>query len=138
MLVVLAILALVAVIALPGRGIPRQDPSLRLVAADIAVQLRAARSLAITQNREVAFAFDTGTRTYGIVGVGPSRTLPAAINLSMTTARQYVRDGGEARLVFYSDGTSSGGTIRLGEQPQQIAIAVEWLTGVVHIERNAP
>jgi general secretion pathway protein H len=138
LLVVLAILALVAAVALPGAWTPGQEPSLRLVASDIAVRLRAARSMAIAEDREVAFAFDTRTRTYGVAGMGAPRALPAAVDVSMTTARQYLRDTGDARLVFFSDGTSSGGTIRLADPHQRVAIGVEWLTGAVHIERNAP
>jgi general secretion pathway protein H len=138
LLVVLAILALMAAIALPGARMPGQAPSLRLVAADIAAKLRAARSFAIAQQREVAFAFDTRARTYGVAGLGAPRALPAAVDVSMTTARQYVRDAGEARLVFYSDGTSSGGTIRLADQHQRVVIGVGWLTGAVQIDRDAP
>jgi general secretion pathway protein H len=138
LLVVLAVLALVAAIALPGAPTPAQRPSLRLVAADMATRLRAARSMAIAQQREVAFAFDSGTRTYGVDGVAAPRAVPAAVEVSVTTARQYVRDAGEARLVFYSDGTSSGGTIRLADQRQQVVIGVAWLTGAVHVDRNAP
>jgi general secretion pathway protein H len=136
LLVVLAILALVAAIALPGAQMPGQGPSLRLVAADIATRLRAARSLAIAQQREVAFSFDSGTRTYGVAGLGTPRPLPAAVEVSITTARQYVRDAGEARLVFYSDGTSSGGAIRLADQRQRVVIGVAWLTGAVHVDRD--
>jgi general secretion pathway protein H len=138
LLVVLAILALVATIALPGAQMPGQAPSIRLVAADVATRLRAARTMAIVEQREVAFAFDSGTRTYGVAGMGAPHALPAAVDVSVTTARQYVRDAGEARLVFYSDGTSSGGTIQLTDRQQRVAIGVEWLTGAVHIERNPP
>jgi general secretion pathway protein H len=138
LLVVLAILALAAAIALPGASTPGQGPSLRLVAADMAIRLRAARSLAIAQQREVVFAFDSGTRTYGVAGLGAPRALPAALDVSVTTARQYVRDAGEARLVFYGDGTSSGGTIQLADRHQRVVIGVAWLTGAVHIDRNAP
>ena len=138
MLVVLAILALVAAVALPGAQTLGQGPSLRLVASDIAVRLRAARSMAIADNREVAFAFDTASRTYGVVGMGAPQALSATVDVSMTTARQYVRESTEARLIFFSDGTASGGTIRLTDRRQRIAIGVEWLTGAVHIERDAP
>ncbi len=137
LLVVLAILALISTIALPhahmGRG-----PSLGLVASDIAAKLRAARSMAIAQNRDVSFALDTDARTYGVAGTGAPQTLPAPIDVSVTTARQYIRETKEAHLVFFSDGTSSGGTIRLADQNQSVAIGVEWLTGAVHIERGAP
>jgi general secretion pathway protein H len=138
LLVVLAIVALVVTIALPGALTPSQGPSLRLVATDIAVRLRAARSMAVAQNREVAFALDTTARTYGVDGMDAPRALPATVDVLITTARQYVRESEAARLVFFSDGTSSGGRIRLTDRRQRIAIGVEWLTGAVHIERDAP
>jgi general secretion pathway protein H len=108
------------------------------VAADIAAKLRAARNLAIAQNRDVAFALDTDARTYGVVGTGPPQTLPAATDLSVTAARPYIREAKEVQLMFFSDGTSSGGTIRLAAEHQLVAITVEWLTGAVHIERGKP
>jgi general secretion pathway protein H len=138
LLVVLAILALVAAIALPGTPILGRGPSLSLVTADMAAKLRVTRSMAIAQNHDVAFALDTDRRTYGVAGVGAPRTIPAAIALSVTTARTLIRENREAQLVFFSDGTSSGGTIRLTDQHQSVAIGVEWLTGAVHIERGAP
>jgi general secretion pathway protein H len=137
-LVVLAVLALVAAIALPRAHTLGREPSLRLVASDIAAKLRTARIMAIAQNRDVSFAFDTDRRTYGVAGTGAPQTLAAAIELSVTTARPDIRETKEANLVFFSDGTSSGGTIRLTDQHQSVTIGVEWLTGAVHIERGTP
>jgi len=137
-LVVLAILALVAAVALPGPPILGRGPSISLVAADMAARLRAARSIAIAQNRDVAFALDTDRRTYAVAGVGAPQAIPANIGLSVTTARTLIRESREAQFVFFSDGTSSGGTVRLSDQHQSVAIGVEWLTGAVHIERSAP
>jgi len=138
LLVVLAILALVVAIALPRAHMLGRGPSLALVASDIAAKLRMARSMAIAQNRDISFAFDIETRTYGVAGTGAPQTLPAAIDLSVTAARTQIREAKEAHLVFFGDGTSSGGTIRLTYQSQSVAIGVEWLTGAVHIERGAP
>jgi general secretion pathway protein H len=138
LLVVLAILALVAAIALPGTPMLSRGPPLGLAASDIAAKLRASRSMAIALNRDVAFALNTDTRTYGVAGMGAPQALPAAVNVSVTTARAYIRETKETHLVFFSDGTSSGGTIRLTDQHQSVAIGVEWLTGVVHIERREP
>jgi|SRR5215831_14286350 len=104
----------------------------------MAAKLRAARSMAIAQNRDVAFALDTGARTYGVAGAGAPKTLPATINLAVTTARPQIREANEASLVFFSDGTSSGGIIRLTDERQSVAIGVEWLTGAVHVARGAP
>jgi prepilin-type N-terminal cleavage/methylation domain-containing protein len=91
LLVVMAILALVAAVALPARA-PERGPSLAVLAADIAGKLRAARALAVAQARDVAFAFDVEARTYVVEGTGAPQTLPHATDLSITTARQFVRD----------------------------------------------
>jgi general secretion pathway protein H len=138
LLVVLAILALVAAVALPGTPILGRGPSLSLVTADMAARLRAARSMAIAQNRDIAFTLDTDRRTYGVAGVDAAHTIPATIGLSITTARTLIRENGNTQLVFFRDGTSTGGTIRLADQHQVVAIGVEWLTGAVHIERGTP
>lgn len=138
LLVVLAILALIAAVAVSGTPILGRRPSPSLVAADMAAKLRAAHSMAIAQERDVVFALDTDKRTYGVAGLSASRTIPETIGLSVTTARTLVRENKETQLVFFSDGTSSGGTIRLTDQHQSVAIGVEWLTGAVHIERGAP
>jgi hypothetical protein len=55
------------------------------------------------------------------------RTVPSATGVLVTTARPCIREMKEARLVFFSDGTSSGGTIRLTDQHQSVAIGVERL-----------
>jgi|SRR5262245_30598792 general secretion pathway protein H len=137
-LVVMAVLALVAAIAMPSVRLPSRGPPLGVIAADIAAKLRAARALAIAQNREVAFAFDAKARTYAVESTGPPEPLPPEAELSITTARHLVRGSEEARLVFFADGTSSGGTIRLTHERRSIAIAVAWLTGVVDVTWEAP
>jgi general secretion pathway protein H len=137
-LVVMAILAMVAAVAMPSVRLPSRGPPLGLVAADIAAKLRAARALAIAQNREIAFAFDAKVRTYAVDGIGRPEPLPSEADLSIRTARQLVRGSEEARLVFFADGTSSGGTIRLTHDRRSVAITVAWLTGVVDVAWEAP
>jgi len=137
LLVVMAILALVATVALPARA-PERGPSLAVLAADIAGKLRAARALAVAQSRDVAFAFDAEARTYVVEGAGAPQTLPQATDLSITTAREFVRDAKEARLTFFGDGTSSGGTIRLAHRQRSVNINVAWLTSAVEIAWDVP
>lgn len=101
-LIVMAILALVAAVALPSALGPDHTHSLRPVASDIAARLRAARATALSENRDVAFSFDAESRTYVVEGTGPPRHLPPATDLSITTAREFVRDAQEARLMFFA------------------------------------
>jgi general secretion pathway protein H len=137
-LVVMTILALIAAVAMPSIRLPTQGAPLRLVAADIAAKLRAARALAIAENRDIAFVFDAQARTYAVEGTGYPAPLAPEASLSITTARQLVRGSEEVRLVFFADGTSSGGTIRLSHERRSIAITVAWLTGVVDVHWEAP
>jgi general secretion pathway protein H len=137
-LVVMAILVLVAVVALPSQRGPRPVYSLAAVATDLAARLRAARATALSENRDVVFSYDAETRTYVVEGTGPPQRLPPETDLSITTARQFVRDAQEARLLFFADGTSSGGTIKLAHAQQSITISIAWLTSVIEVSSGPP
>jgi len=137
-LIVMAILALVAAVALPSVRPPDRAHSLRSIAADIAGRLRAARATALAENREVAFAFDAERRAYAVEGTGPPQPLPPAIELSITTAREFVREAQDVKVVFFADGTSSGGAIKLSEAQQSVTITIAWLTAAVEISGGSP
>jgi general secretion pathway protein H len=137
-LVVMAILALVAAVALPSVRLPDRVHSLRSIAADIAGRLRAARAIAISENREVAFAFDAETRAYTVEGTGTPQPLPATIEISITTAREFVRDAQDVKVLFFADGTSSGGAIKLVEARQSVTITIAWLTAAIEISWGSP
>jgi general secretion pathway protein H len=137
-LVVLAILALVAAVALPSLRLPDRSHSLRSIAADMAGRLRAARVTAISENREVAFAFDAETRAYAVEGTPAPQPLPATIEISITTAREFVRDAQGVKVLFFADGTSSGGAIKLTEARQSVTITIAWLTAAIEISWGSP
>jgi len=137
-LVVMAILALVAAVALPSVRLPNRAHSLRSIAADIAGRLRAARATAISENREVAFALDVESRAYAVEGTGAAQPLPATIAISITTAREFVRDAQAVKVQFFADGTSSGGAITLTEARQSVTITIAWLTAAIEISWGSP
>jgi len=137
-LIVMAILALAAALALPTLRSPARGQSLSSVAADITVRLRAARATALAENRDVAFSFDAEARAYAVDGTGPPQQLPPAMALAITTAREFVRDAREARLLFFADGTSSGGTIKLSQAEQSVTISIAWLTSTIEIQWGSP
>jgi general secretion pathway protein H len=137
-LVVMSILALIAAVALPSLRLPDRAHSLRSIAADIAGRLRAARATALSENREVAFAFDAETRAYAAEGTGAPQPLPATIEISITTAREFVRDAQDIKVLFFADGTSSGGAIKLTEARQSVTITIAWLTGAIEISWGSP
>ncbi len=109
MLVVLAILALVSSLAFPAveRAFARER--FRAAGADLELRLHTARATAIAQN--AVARFDPGPLPQGLALTGPS-------------------DG----IVFYPDGSASGGQIALGAAssaggPRQFRLAVDGATG---------
>lgn len=141
LLVVLAILGLVAAGAAtsvsPSR---RQAPSLdlRLQAVRMAAGLKAARAAAIHRGQDIAFVFNAHDNAWFIDTIEGPRRLPPDVTLKLETARVALREDGEGRLVFFPDGSATGGRISLMRDTQHLTIAVGWLNGAVTIGGAAP
>jgi general secretion pathway protein H len=136
MLVVLAIMAIVAGSASSSFRNPRADEQIRPLAARLVAELRAARTLAISSNRDIAFAFDAATRSYKIDGIVTTAAVSPSINVTLLTAKEFVRDRSEAKIVFFADGSSTGGRLTLTQGNQSIPVLVPWLTGFAQIEAS--
>lgn len=135
-MVVLVILALAAGLVL-SRGPARSAHlDLRVQASQIAQALRGARGQAIATNRRVAFVLDAGQRNFR-VGSGPQRPLPQAMQVSMVAGDGQDRNTHVPAILFAPDGSASGGTIALAEGSTRMQVAVDWLTGRVHVS-DAP
>ncbi len=121
LLVVVAVLGLLMA-ALPGflaTEPPGREAALRALRAD----LLAARAEAIRTARPVTVAFAPEA------GEAAGRALPEGVRLAAETR---ARDGeGRPAVVFYADGSASGGRIALTDAAGTGAIAVHWLTGRV-------
>ncbi len=136
MMVVLGLIALTLGISLPAFWNSRGSAQLRPLTAQLAAELRMARATAIIQNRPVSFVFDPKARVYQVPGVSRPTSLPASIGLTLTTSKELVRDSGSARLVFFPDGSSTGGKVTLFNRKESMTIQVEWLTGAVIAQRH--
>lgn len=135
MMVVLVLVALTLGLSLPAWN-SRGSAQLRPLTAQLAAELRMARSTAIIQNRPISFVFDPKARVYQVQGVGRPTALPRSVGLTLVTSKELVRDGGSARLVFFPDGSSTGGKLTLFDRKDSMTIHVEWLTGAVVAQRH--
>lgn len=140
LLVVLAIIGLLAgVAALTGAG--RSHAELMSSAREVAGLLREVRARAGNENqprRMVAdvelnrlWAVDAADRFGRVVGV------PRALRMSLVTASAEVLSSRRGAILFFPDGSSTGGGIRLepaGRQGETIDVSVDWLTGRVAIQ----
>lgn len=142
LLVVLAILGLVAGLAATTVPASRQqqasDLDLRLHGLRMAAGLKAARAAAINRGHDVAFAFNARENTWSINGIEAPTRLPLGFHLKLETARVALREDGEGRLVFFPDGSATGGRVTLIRDTQHLTIAVGWLNGAVSIGERTP
>lgn len=103
--------------------------TVRTVAADLA----AARHVAASTGRGVAFVLDLRQRTYGVEGKA-LRELPDGVEVRATVADTELADG-VARIRFYPGGNASGGTIEILRAGGAGArVRTDWLDGRVGIE----
>jgi general secretion pathway protein H len=131
LLVVLGILAVVMIVAVPTilTGLP--GIRLRSTADEMAATLRGLHELAIRRQITTEFLLDPGERLYRTSSApDPHRLPPVVTGVAFTTAN-ILPDDPAARIRFYADGTTSGGTIRLEHKALSAWVTVEWLTGRV-------
>ena len=133
MLVVLTIVALTLVVAVPWVGRPSTALDLRTMTQDIASRLRAARAAAIVRQDDVTVRFDLEKRTFAVSGTAKAFPLAAGLDMMVTSAREARGTQKDAAIAFFSDGSSSGGEVRLSAGGKRSSIAIDWLTGAVRI-----
>jgi len=125
----LAVVAITTLIALIG--FPRMQQSLltlsqRQTVAVVASRLREARAEALKRDRPAAFSVAADGRVYG-ASVGEPATAPLGVTLALAAA-------GSGRIVFYGDGSSSGGQVLVRTAQRTIAVRVVPQTGVVIVD----
>ncbi len=131
LLVVLAIVAAVAIIALPSlfSGLP--GLRLRGAADDMAATLQDLHETAIRERTTTELTLDPATRIYRTSSRPAPHALPKVVTGVGFTTAALRPDDTVARLRFYADGTSSGGTLRLEHEGLSVSVVVDWLTGRV-------
>lgn len=138
LLEVVAVIALVALVttslavALSGG---MDGVRLRGAVKDVAAQLRFARVRAIVSGQPQDFVIDVDTRSWRSAGER-SGSLPSALTVSATGAREVQPAEGQAAIRFYPDGSATGGRIELARGQARWQIDVAWLTGEVALVRG--
>ena len=133
MLVVMAILALVLAVVPPLFSSSLSSATLKAASRDLASGLRAARSEAITLNKEVLFHLDLAAHSFSIGDAKAAVSLPSEAEIVLFTATSEAQDDQVGAIRFFADGSSTGGGITLSAADQKYEILVDWLTGRVSI-----
>lgn len=137
---VILVLALVAVLALALSPLLAPSPSrtLRDTGREVMVALREARRMARSAGSVQQFVLDAKGHRYRTGKHGRWTEVPAQITLELTTAAELSPEEGKGAILFYPNGSSTGGRVTLGAAGQAIDLDVEWLTGRVRMSWIEP
>ncbi len=120
LLVVLTVVGLLAALAPPYLGKALLHFRAEGVADDLSVVLMQAHDLAMARNRIVRVAIDETRRNWRVDGRYSDR-LPDGVAIA----------GPQADILFYPDGSSTGGQVVVSAGNEAWSVAVELLTGGV-------
>ena len=137
LLELLLVLAIVAVAVLLGSGaIGRGMDGLRLrsSANGIAAQLRFTRAQALATGEPQRFTIDPAAHAWQ-APKDRHGTVPARAAIVFTGAREAQPTEGQGAIVFFPDGASTGGRVRLQQGAAAWQVDVAWLTGQVAVVR---
>lgn len=129
MLVVLVIVGLTISVAwATGRS---KEPDLRMLSTQLATELNFARVSAITENRSVAMIVDQSSRSLRSTSSRSGMHLPDAVRMTFSPLEGIGRVSAGGGLVFFADGSSSGGAFKLSGSSHAVVVRVDWLSGAV-------
>ena len=132
MIVVLAILGFALVLVVGYKPPWSRGLDIDASAAELAGQLRLARSEAISGNQPVTLDVDIAGHRYRLGNAAP-RPLPAGTDIELLTIAGERRATTVGDIRFHPDGSSTGGRIVLAGGSRRVAIGVDWLTGRVAV-----
>ena len=134
-LVVVGLIAIAGVLSagILGGGMERMQ--IRSAAKEIAANLRFTRAHALATGTPQQFRLDPAARTWQAPR-DRSGTIPERLRVEFTGAREMQQREDEGVIVFFDDGASSGGRVRLEAGDARWDIDVAWLTGEVRIHRG--
>ncbi|MCK0509363.1 GspH/FimT family pseudopilin [Aromatoleum anaerobium] len=103
----------------------------RSTVRNVMSELRLARNQSVLSGRPVAFEVNVGTRQFGTGSTG--RPIPEGLGFDAVVAANEISTDGGARIRFFPDGSSTGGSVMIFRQPQGdgVRLRVDWLLGRV-------
>ncbi len=128
MLVVMAITALVALIGFPQMQQALLSLSQRQAVAVVAARLRLARAQALRADGPVAFAVAPDGAAYGVIG-GVATPAPPGVTVRIQQAA-----AANGRIIFYGDGSASGGAVAISAGRRTLRVMVTAGAGAVAVQ----
>lgn len=134
MLVALAIISLAAGVAYNGAPWRKSRETLDTFSQKIAHAAAAASLRAISKGETARIEVDVAGR-FVSSGEGAGIVIPEPFEIAVLTGASLIKQTRFGAIEFYSDGTSSGGEILLGQKSGRTsAIRIYWLTGAITVK----
>jgi general secretion pathway protein H len=98
--------------------------------------LRYTRGQAVIKHEDKTITFDVENKTYK----APRRKLvqiPEEVEIYIYTADSEIADDSKGSIRFFSDGSSTGGWVKLVKGEKIWKININWLTGEIKIDEGA-
>jgi len=135
-MVVLAISTALLVFVVPSlyRSIAATD--IPNATKELVLALRLSQSQAINSTKPASLVLNVKKRHYQLSHKSKKYQLPKQIELSLLTGSTLLQQGmedDEGAIIFYPDGSSTGGQIILKKDQKSQQIDIDWLTGEVSI-----
>ncbi len=126
---VLAVLALLAALVVPAVRPPGPRLVLTGLGQDLIRAAAAARTEAIRTGRITTLDIDVSRRKILADGLSEPMTLPEHIAVEAKVVNQVSAAPSTARVLFYPNGQSSGGSLTLGQAGLTVRVDINWITG---------
>lgn len=133
LVVAIAISALLIGVVATALSASASKVEVRASGRRMAAALRYTRSQAIVKRDEQVFELVIGDErsSYRVPGKDRDYELPEGVGVSLTTARMELTGEDAGGIRFYPDGSSTGGSITLGNDDFRQTLDIVWLTGEV-------
>ena len=129
MLVVIMIIALMTTIV--GVNLRAKDrTNLDSVARILMADLRYVRSMALVGSADTEIIVDVAGKHYFSSDAKINKHFPQGMTVAVTVDEKSVVETG-GKIIFYPDGSSSGGKIKLSKGNRELEVITAWLNGNV-------
>lgn len=134
LVIVILLVGLMSLLAASAMGGGFRGMQLRSSAKEIASQLRFTRTRAIASGQTQRFTIDPRTQAWEAAD-GRQGEVPEVLDIAFVGARQAQVRAGEGAILFFADGASTGGRVRISHGRAAWDVDVKWLTGEVRLAR---
>jgi general secretion pathway protein H len=137
-LIVLVIAVIIMGVVGPKISSGISSVKFKSITKEVVSGLRYARMKSITENRKIEFIVNLEQHFYRIDEENKNHPIPEDIEITLVTASTQVIGEEQGSIIYFPDGSSSGGRVTLETEQQKRLIDVNWLTGMVEVSEEDP